>query len=252
MRIIAAGLVSGLTAGLLHALVDFNLHITANAVLLAIVAGCVVAGYRIAARGGRRHEVPIRNDVAKVAVWIAAFVIFLWMAADARIIYAAYWYHRGERETAQLQWDGAAAAYRRAFQSDPKNPVIAGKIAELTHKKFIFARTDRDMLRDEAVAWYTMAVSLNPYDGEIRVRLADLYQHLGEREKAEEELRAALALDPHNGFFRRAAGMYYLKCREYPQAVREFERTLRIYPKDEIARSLLERAQRRSAEAGKR
>lgn len=248
--IMTAGLVSGLTAGLFHASVDFNLHITANAVLLGVMAASIAAGYRVMRDGGRLITLPVKSDAAKAAAWIVAFAVFLWMAADARIIGAAYCYAQGERQTARLRWDDAVSAYRRAFRLDPKNPVIAGKIAELAYKKYIFARADRELLRDEALAWYTMAVSLNPFDGETRVRLADLYQHIGERDKAERELREALRLDPHNGFFYRALGNYFLKGREYEKAVPAFEETLRIYPKDDITQALLKRAKKQLSGAG--
>jgi len=250
--LLSAGLLGSLTVGLLHAFVDFNLHITATAVFLAVVAGCIAALHRLAAGGPARREIPLNRDAVKVVSWIIAFAVFLWMAADARIIAAAFLYDRGEQQTSRLDWDAALTSYRRAFQLDPKNPVIAGKIAELNYKKYIFARTERDLLRDEALAWYTMAVSLNPYDGGIRVRQADFYQNIGEREKAEKQLRAAFGLDPHNGFYYLALGNYFMKSGDPSRAIPAFREALRIDPRDEIARALLKRASKQPAEENKR
>ncbi|HRZ86199.1 MAG TPA: O-antigen ligase family protein [bacterium] len=242
---LAFGLTAAMIAGLGHACIDFNLRIPANALLLTVCAGSIAA-LHAAGAGGRLLRVPVKNDVAKAAAWIVAFVLLIVMIQDGTLALAAYRYNAAEKVEARLGWDDAARIYRGAFGLDHRNPVIAGKVADLAYKRYLLSKSDRDLLRDEAVAWYDIAVSRNPADVELLVKRADMYHTAGMREKAEADLKAALAIDPFNGFVHRARGMFQLRDKDYAKAAETFTYVLKLYPRDEKAKTLLEQARKGS------
>lgn len=109
------------------------------------------------------------------------------------------------------------------LQLDPKNPVAHAGLGAAYMK---MGRAD------EALREFKAAVRLKPKSAQYHYNLAVAYYEVGKTTKALDELRDArgLARDWDVPFF--ASGQIYLERKDYKQAIRDFETSLEINPRN--------------------
>jgi O-antigen ligase len=230
------GASTGLLALAVHSLVDFNLHIPANAilgvVLLALLSGHLrfaTECYQLAA------GLPIRTLITLVLVMGIAYLSYqewrqgreqLWLARAGQL---------PEFSSART------AVLKKAFDIEPKDFETAYEIGEgYRMQSFRGGQNYQDLART-AMQWYARGMRLDRYDGYNYLRYGMCLDWLGQSAEAGPYFSRAEALDP-NGFYTVAnIGWHYVQVGDYAAARPWLARSMRLHWQDNvIGRSYLE------------
>ncbi len=241
------GAALGLLAILFHSLVDFNLHIPANAILavtlLALLSSCT------------RFATDNYWFTARVATKVLATVFLL-----AGIGYLG---GQGIRRTQEHYWleqarqapDVSAeriTALEKALAVEPMNAATVYELGEALRLQSWEGGEDYAELAELAIKRFTRAAELNPYDGYNFLRTGMCLDWMRQPEKAAPFYDRAVALDP-NGFFTSAyVGWHHVQAKDYAAAKVWFERSVHLdWNENIIAESYLKICdQKLSAAAG--
>ena len=211
---------------LLHAVVDFNFHIPANATaavaLMALLAGHV----RFATSD---HWVPA-GLALRAALTALGLVVAVWLGEGA--------FRRAHEATLLTRADAAPTASAqlaflfRAHALEPANADTCFAIGEVL-RVTVWERPDnyREMAA-EAMSWFDRAATLNPYDGYPRLRYGMCLDLLGDQRLATRHFLRALELDPNGGFTLAYVGWHYAQLEDWAQVKTFTERSLQVQPND--------------------
>jgi len=238
-RSFAVGSALAVSMILLHGLVDFNLHITANALLFAALLGLTAA-----------MNDPLQPSKTWTVHWVARATLTLMTLSLAalglwlipRTAWAYYLTSRGKGSEKVLHWDKALDRYERARTIDPKYPEPYGRAAVVNLIRARFKRPvnspQRLQMIQQAAQLCQQALNLNPYQTLYRLRLAEAYELLGQPEKALETYHQARDLDPKAAIVYVRWGMFHMKRGEEDRAEELFKEAEK-YHGDQLARSFL-------------
>lgn len=245
VRSFAVGSMLAVTMILLHGLVDFNLHITANALLLATLLGLTVA----IDDPSRPAPVLTVGLAPRLALLLGLGLIGLsavrWFPRTA---WGYYLTCRGLDSEKVLHWDNALARYAQARRVDPKYPEPYGRAAVVQIIRSRFKRPvdspQRLEMLQQAVELCRQALALNPYQTLIRLRLAEAYELLGQNDQALQTYQEASRLDPKAAIVYVRWGMFHSRQGDEDRAEELFKEAEK-YHGDQVARAFLfERQQR--------
>ena len=243
----------GLVAILAHSLVDFNMHIPANAILCVSLMALLSSHLRFATD----------NYWHRLRWWsrsVAAVVLLLTGVCLAR---------EGWRQGAEFVWlDHAARAssfspaqvalLQRAYAVEPMNAQTAFALGDaLRHQsqeggEFYQGQEGMDYrkLAEQGMSWFGRGMKLNPWDSRNFAGYGwclDWLDHTGE---SGPYFNKAEALDPNNYFNLNNIGLHYVQTGDFAAARPWFERSLRLQWKDNpIAQNYLIIANERMQEA---
>lgn len=126
----------------------------------------------------------------------------------------------------QEQWEEKAyAAAQKAISLDPdlaETYVAQGSIMWTLANHFP---------HEQAVREFQHAVALNPNSAEAHAELAHVYDHIGLLEKAHEELKKSIALDPLNSEWRRRSAVNLIYQGRYEEALTTMQGSGRSFPR---------------------
>jgi O-antigen ligase len=242
---LALGGLAGLAAILVHAVVDFNFHIPANAItvvaLMALLSGLV----RHAPEPQLRW--PAKGPRAALSLALAlAGGILVWQGARR-------WTEETLLDRAS-QLEELPAQYmetlERAFDAEPRNPQTAWKLGEAWRLQSWAGGKNYKEQAERALGWHRRAVDLNPYDPYSRMSIGMCLDWLDRPAEAEPWFKEAHRLDPNNYYVLAHVGWHYVQAGDYTAAVPWLERSLKINSWDnQFAATYLDIAQRRLREA---
>ena len=233
----------GATAGLLalavHSVVDFNLHIPANAILGVTLLALLSSNLRFATE---RHWLRARLPVRLLATLV--------LAAGIAYLSVQGWRHGGESvwlaRADQLPnfSPQRAAALQAAFEFEPGNFDTAYRIGECFRTQSFDGGADYEALAKTAMQWYERGMKLNPHDGYDYLRQGMCLDWLDQHDAAGPYFDRADALDP-NGYYTEAnIGWHYVQTGDFAAARPWLERSLRLQWRDNgAAASYLEIAE---------
>ncbi|MBI3852157.1 MAG: O-antigen ligase family protein [Verrucomicrobia bacterium] len=238
----------GLLAMLLHSVVDFNIHIPANAILAIALMALLTGHLRFTTE---RYWVTSGWPGKLLATMVLlGGILYLgqqgWRRANEYV-----WLNRGEvapsDSTAQI------AAMEKAFAIEPMNFETAFVIGKALREQSFLANSNFRELAQKAMDWYERAQNLNPYDGYNYLGYGMCLDWLERHSESKPYFERAYQLDP-NGYFTLAyIGRHYVEMGQYAAAKPWFERSLRLQWKDNpIAENYLAIANERLAEAASR
>ena len=229
------GAVMGLVAILVHSVVDFNLHIPANAILAVTLAALLSSCLRFASE---RHWQSLKWwGKALGSVLVLAGTVYLgqqgWRNARE---YA--WLQRADR--APLFTMAQVDCLKRAFAAEPMNAETAYAIGEIYRVKSAEGGDDYQELAVQALEWFKRSLELNPWNAYGHLRYGWCLDWLGRFAESPPFFARAAQLDP-NGFEVAAnTGLHYAQAGNYAAARTWFERSLRLERKSNpIASSYL-------------
>jgi O-antigen ligase len=234
----------GATAGLLalaaHSVVDFNLHIPANAILGVTLLALLSSNLRFATE---RHWLTMRIPVkALTALMLAAGVAYLG-CQEWRRGHEQLWLIRAERlpDFSPLR----AAALTKAFDAEPMDFETAYNIGEAYRMQSFNGGQNYEDLAKTAMEWYARGMKLDRYDGYDYLRYGMCLDWLGRHAEAGPYFSRAEALDP-NGYYTVAnLGWHYVQVEDYAAARSWMARSLRLHWQENvIASSYLNLAER--------
>lgn len=189
------GALGAVAAYAVHSLVDFNLHIPANALLLAIVFGILAnpgVTFEQTTRTTTWSDFFWRGAICLLAIWLGWSV---WQAAPGEYF--------GERARVLLRdrrFLGAINYAKQATALSPGNPELFYTLGRAR-----MSGGDVQLDRAAALSYYEAAVApleraqtLAPLDESYAVELALTYDQLSRFEEAEWAFGLALDLDPRS------------------------------------------------------
>lgn len=238
------GATAALCALAAHSLVDFNLHIPANAILGVTLLALLTSNLRFATE---KFWLSLRTPMK----------IFMTIIFAGGIFYLGWQEIRGANEAyrlARAQSPGLslldhAALLEKAFAAEPKNFQTAYDIGEAYRMQSFAGDLDYSNEAEIAIQWYTRAKQMNPFDGYDDLGIGMCLDWLGRYGESQKFYSEAEALDP-NGYFTVAnVGWHYFQTGDYAAAREWFMRSLRLEPEDNvIADSYLQLTQQKLLE----
>ncbi len=228
------GVVGAWAAVMLHVLVDFDMHIFANALMLSILLAFMVA-LSFTSREWGRSSFSTRPWVG----WVLAGGCVALLLAGALVIPRNF--HgdllRRQAVTADqaLEWDVAERYFQKAVAVDPSNSSAWEEYADFLYKRAQLNIIQRDALVARFDAACEKALKTNPLCVVMRVRRGEILDLQGRYEEAEKEYRAALDFDPKNPFFHNRLGLHYRRRGMAPEAEQHFKQALEYGGSDSVA-----------------
>ncbi len=244
------GALASLTCLLIHSAVDFNLHIPANALLMAFVFG-------VLANPGRGLP-PLGQQTARfrpVDLWprLALPALGIWILAVAMPRLPGAWYARQARVALRDNRNAAVLGLaRRGLDYEQKDPLLYAYLGEA---RLNLAGNGPDTaiarsFRRAAVEAYEEAVRLSPQDSWLLVRLGEAYTRLRDFDAAERIFQQALHWDPNSGYILTLYGFSLQSRGDLTQAEAVYRRAQSLSPYAAADNGLSEIARLRAAAPG--
>ena len=218
----------GLLAILCHSMVDFNMHIPANAILavtlMALLSSCLrFASDRYWFTG--RLWTRLLASMALLG-GLAFFGCQTWRRGAEYL-----WLHRAEA-TAEYSPE-RVECLKKAFAREPLNGQTAFKIGEILQTRSRegsddypeFGNVDYHQLAAQALEWLGRSQKLNPHHAYSALDYGGCLDWLGRSSESGPFFARALELDPNGYYTLNYAGLHYIELRDYAAARRFFERS---------------------------
>jgi O-antigen ligase len=213
----------GLFTVLLHAIVDFNMHTPAVA-LLAVTLMALLSGHL---------------RFATERYWAGGGAAMKWAGIVVLVLGGVYLAYEGGRGAREYRWlrqaerlpeytFAKAAALEKAHQAEPMNFETTYGIGECYWMKSWAGPDDYEALAKKAMEWYQRGMKLNRYYGYNWLRTGMCLDWIGQQEKAWEYYQHGYDLDP-NGYLTTAnMGWHFVQTGDYSAAKAWFERSRRL------------------------
>jgi hypothetical protein len=218
------GATGGLASLAAHSVMDFNLHIPANALIGVTLLALLSSNLRFSTEQyWVRPRVGLK--VVLTVVLAAGVAVIVWQ--ESRQSREAYWQTRADRE--EVYSPGRAAVLEKAFAAEPGNFETAYEIGECFWTQSLEGGKDYEMLTKTAKDWYTRANALNPHDAYSFLRLGMCLDWLGDHAGAEPYYLEAETRDPNGYYLASRLGWHYVQIGDYPAARQCFLRSISLY-----------------------
>jgi O-antigen ligase len=238
------GASAGLFALAVHSVVDFNLHIPANAILGVTLLALLSSNLRFATE---RHWLGARRPVKMIATLALVAGVAYLSCQGWRHGHEAVWLARAEQSPNFSTQ--RAAALNTAFEFEPMNFETAYNIGECFRTQSFDGGQNYEDLAKAAMQWYARGMKLNPHDGYNYLRYGMCLDWLEKHDEAGPYFNRADALDP-NGYYTEAnIGWHYVQAGNYAAARPWLERSLRLDGRgNDMARFYLDTVERKLVE----
>ena len=188
------GALCAVAAYIVHSTVDFNLHIPANALLLAFVFG-LIANPDIKQTSETLH--PDGNFLPRIAVALLGAALLI---QGARLFPGEYY---AEHARAALRDENPSAAIsfaQTALRHEKQNPYIFLYLGRASRALAHQRKEGEDLtpFYRAAVAAFERGRTLAPLDGTYPLDIASTYDEMGDFAEAERMYALARARDPHS------------------------------------------------------
>lgn len=215
------GAAMGLFALALHSVVDFNLHIPANAIIATCLMALLSSHWRFATeRFWFSARLP-GKIIASVGLLAALGYIGLQTVQLGREL---VWLHRAASKT-NLSLE-QADILEHAYAIEPHNGDTAHTIGECYRLSSLEGKADYAQHAAQAISWYQRGITNNPHNCYNYLHWGMVLDFLNRHDEAETVFMKADDLDP-NGYFTSACiGQHFVESGEYAAARPWLERSL--------------------------
>jgi hypothetical protein len=234
----------GLAAILVHSVVDFNMHIPANAILAITLMALLSSHLRFATD---RYWVTVKP----------------WGKAVASAVVVAglgYLGQQGWHRTAESVWlqraagapafsPAQAACLKNAFAAEPRNAETAYAIGYAYHVQSAEGGKNYRELVEQAMEWFGRSIKLNPWRGDGYAGCGWCLDWLGRTAESGQYFERAAELEPNGYFMAANIGRHYIEAGDFAAAKTWFERSLNLERDNPIARNYLQIVNSRLQEA---
>jgi tetratricopeptide (TPR) repeat protein len=239
------GSTTALVAILAHSVVDFNMHVPANAVFTVVLMALLASHSRFATeRYWLTPGVPIKmlTTLALCAgIGLMSALAVRRVPENLALARAAVSPVFSPQQVAHLE---------RAFAVEPKNPETAFGLGEALRIQSSEGAENYVELGEQALAWFEKAADLNPWNSDHYARAGAVLDWLDRSGESTAKFARAEELDP-NGYFTVAfIGYHYVNTGNYAAAKPYFERSIRLEFEDNpMAKNYLQITKQRMLEA---
>ncbi|MEC4668867.1 MAG: O-antigen ligase family protein [Nitrospirota bacterium] len=245
-RSVIVGVSGGITAILLHAAVDSNLHEPAVALVLILYASIILSAHRLA----RRATEPVRSvPMSSRWLWagVGTTVVVVLAIVVTRLGLAWMAFEEGSRAATEQDSLRAIAYHRNATALDPGKALYHSSLAAAYFHAF--ERNGNRVLGRASLAELRLAGALNPLDGRLSALLGHVYLSLAAQgvprellDKESDKLQkgwtrlAVLAyeraadLEPFNPYYHLELGRLYAGLGNRQEAEAIVQRAVEIEP----------------------
>lgn len=204
----------GLIAILAHSLVDFNMHVPANAIVAVMLMAFLTCYVRFATD---RYWFKVRLGIRVILtiVLAGAFSYLAWQTVISEK--ATLWIVRAKREPANSVEQ--IAALEKAFATDNKWGETARTIGEAYRQQSWEGIGDSEGQARQAMKWFQQAITLNPYDDSSILRYGMCLDRIFDKhDEAFEYFNRAIELDSNSYFNNAYMGWHYVQSGDYAAA----------------------------------
>jgi O-antigen ligase len=238
------GASAGLFALAVHSMVDFNLHIPANAILGVTLLALLSSNLRFATE---RHWLGARLPVKMLATLVLVAGVAYLGCQGWRRGQEAVWLARAEQSP--VYSPAQAANLKKAFDVELMNFETAYNIGECFRTQSFDGGQNYENLAKTAMQWYARGMKLNPHDGYNYLRYGMCLDWLEKHDEAGPYFNRADALDPNSYYTAANIGWHYVQAGNYAAARPWLERSLRLHGQQNgAAASYLEITERKLVE----
>jgi len=227
------GACMGLLALLFHSVVDFNMHVPANAAIAVTLMALISAQWRFATE--RYWKNP--RCLGKILLTVIMAAAMAWLAAQgARRGREAFWLRRAADETAS--WDDRLAGLEKAYEAEPANYENSYNLGEYYRLSSLEGNPGYQDQARQAMQWYAKSMASNPLDAFVPMRQGMCLDWIGETNQAGAFFDLAEKLDPNNTHVAFFLGRHYVELGDYPAAKRWFQRSMDLWGSEAVQWSL--------------
>jgi O-antigen ligase len=234
----------GLVAILVHSVVDFNMHIPANAILAITLMALLSSHLRFATD---RYWVTVKP----------------WGKAVASVVVLAalgYLGQQGWHRTAESMWllraagapafsPAQTACLKNAFTAEPMNAETAYAIGDAYRVQSSEGGKNYRELVEQAREWFGRSIKLNPWRGDGYAGCGWCLDWLGRTAESGKYFERAAELEPNGYFMAANIGRHYVEAGDFAAAKPWFERSLSLDRDNPVARNYLQIVNSRMQEA---
>ena len=247
IRAFAVGAAIATTVLLVHSWFDFNMHIPANALLMATILGFTAA---IPERNERFARVALGKPTRFALAGILLVVIGVGGWFYGRTALASLSTDLGQTAKTRLDYATALKYLNRAVTLDPKAPQAWLRIGDVYRSQARWRlgpekREERLALSRKAVEAYQESVRLNPYQAEALIGLGRAQELAGESEQALKSLQRAAEVEPSSPLTHFTLGLFYRDRGEVKLAQDAFNRAQSLTSDSSITENLIELQEQR-------
>lgn len=236
------GCLASLFSIFLYSFIEANMHIGANALVFSYILalGFVVIHNSSNAQGEEKMifktiTFTIKSIPRKIAFFLIVLSAFLYFAANVVSICAASIYASIGKDKDNIEY------IKTAIKLEPLSSDYHVLLADVMLEGYKEKRTKKDALK-LVIDELKEAIRLNPSISAYRLKLALIYSHIGDKEKAIKEFRIAQELEPLDPFnylllaihyFNEAAkvkGVNLYGSKDMEDGVAEYRKALSIDP----------------------
>jgi O-antigen ligase len=238
------GATAGLFALALHSIVDFNLHIPANAILGVTLLALLSSNLRFATE---KFWLNLRLPLKILTMFALIGGIFYLSVQEIRRSHETFWLARAE--SLPNFSPEKAAALEKAFAAEPQNFATAYDLGECYRTESFEGGDNYETLAKTAMQSFSRGMKLNPYDSYNFLSYGMCLDWLERHDEAEPYFNRADALDPNNYFIAANIGWHYVQSGDYAAARPWLERSMQLHWQDNIiAKTYLELTERKLVE----
>jgi O-antigen ligase len=227
------GATAALIAALAHAVVDFNMHIPANAIVTIALMALLTGHMRFATE---RYWLKIRW-VGKPLLTMACAVALVYLGQEGWKRSREYWLLEQASRATDLR--GKVDLLKAAAALEPMNSETTYEIGETLRLASWEGVGNYRQLATEAIPWFERGTKLNPLDPYNYLGWGLCLHWLDRSEETERLFRKAIDLDPRNYYLQGQLGWHYFELGDLDQAQSWYEKAVfqaHWHPDDQFKR----------------
>jgi O-antigen ligase len=217
------GASAGLVAILIHSIVDFNMHIPANAIVVVTLMALLSGHLRFATE---QYWFTARLWAKLLAsAVLAAGLVYLGYQEIHRAR-ELVWLRRAEQKSNSAPEQ--AAALENAFAIEPKNFETVYAIGQVYQSQSWAGAGEYREQAEQAMRWFERGWKLNPFDPYNYLHYGMCLDWTGRRTESWPYYEKAVERDPNGYYMTAFVGWHYVQTGDYAAARTWFERSRRL------------------------
>ena len=224
------------------AIVDFPFQTPAVGMLFFALLGSLAARQEFTAE-------PRPIKVISVLKVVVASALILLSVGIVRTVVGQIVLIEAQHARRMLFWDEALKKFQRSVWWNPENSVAWKWMGELSRNKYLFSRKTNQVALRQGEMFLARSLQINQRDGSVWVDIGLILMDGGEPVKAMDCFKRALWLDPRNSFFHDMMAKCLIAQQRFMEAKVHLAMASWLYPRDEVAKVLLKKIDRRTGNA---